>query len=176
MRAVAFASKSDESAPRSTNKKPPPSNRRGFFVDRLSKACFIRPMGKKFQYVVYKITFPNGKIYIGKDVGTDGHTIRYFGTWNYARVERDFTKDQLADVTIRREILFESSDKVEVGRMEMELIVEHGANDPTFGYNAVPKFRPSFNFPHTSMTSKGSARDHRNRSPGAIATQGSARS
>ncbi len=99
-------------------------------------------MARKFQYVVYKITFPNGKIYIGKDVGSGGHTIRYFGTWNYEKVEDDFTKDELADFTIRREILFESSDKLEIGRLEMQLIIEHGANDPDRGYNSVPKFRP----------------------------------
>ncbi|QEE36466.1 GIY-YIG nuclease family protein [Octadecabacter sp. SW4] len=98
-------------------------------------------MARKFSYVVYKITFPNGKIYIGKDIGKDGHTIRYFGSWNFARVEADFTKDELRDFTIRREILFEGPDKVEVGRREMALIVEHGANDPERGYNTVPKFR-----------------------------------
>ncbi|MEN8831642.1 hypothetical protein [Pacificibacter sp.] len=45
------------------------------------------------------------------------------------------------DFTIRREILFESDDKIEVGQREMELIVALGANDPKRGYNAVPKFR-----------------------------------
>jgi hypothetical protein len=98
-------------------------------------------MARKFSYVVYKITFPNGKIYIGKDIGKDGHTIRYFGSWNFARVEADFTKDELRDFTIRREILFEGSDKLEVGRREMALIIEHGANNPERGYNTVPKFR-----------------------------------
>ena len=98
-------------------------------------------MTRNFQYVVYKITFPNGKIYIGKDIGKGGHTIRYFGSWDFARVERDFTKEELKDFTIRREILFESNNKEEVGRKEMALIVEQGANDPTCGYNSVPKFR-----------------------------------
>lgn len=97
-------------------------------------------MSRKFQYVVYKITFPNGKIYIGKDIGKNGHTIRYFGSWDYARVERDFTKEELEDFTIRRQILFESDDKQEVGRMEMALIVELGSNDPNRGYNSIPKF------------------------------------
>ncbi|MEN8875196.1 MAG: hypothetical protein ABF285_14145 [Pacificibacter sp.] len=96
---------------------------------------------RKFLYVVYKITFPNGKIYIGKDIGKNGHTIRYFGSWNYSKVEADFTREELMDFTIRREILFESDDKIEVGQREMELIVALGANDPKRGYNAVPKFR-----------------------------------
>lgn len=98
-------------------------------------------MTKKFLYVVYKITFPNGKIYIGKDIGYDGHTIRYFGTWNHHAVEADFTKEELRDFTIRREILFESGDKKEVGRREMELIVEQQANNPDVGYNRTPKFK-----------------------------------
>ncbi len=96
---------------------------------------------RKFQFVVYKITFPNGKIYVGKDIGQHGHTIRYFGSWNPDRVESDFTKDDLRDFTLRREILFESDDKAEVGRREMELIVELEANNPDKGYNRVPKFR-----------------------------------
>ncbi|UWQ03048.1 hypothetical protein K3X44_06955 [Aliiroseovarius crassostreae] len=100
-------------------------------------------MTRKFAYVVYKITFPNGKIYIGKDIGKDGHTIRYFGSWNFKRVEADFTKEELKDFTIRREILFEGNDKVEVGQKEMALIVEQGANDPERGYNTVPKFKPN---------------------------------
>ena len=94
-------------------------------------------MARRFGFVVYKITFPNGKM----DIGKDGHTIRYFGSQNYTRVESDFTKEELQDFTIRREILFEGSDKIQVGRKEMALIVEHGANDPERGYNTVPKFR-----------------------------------
>lgn len=97
---------------------------------------------RKFQFVVYKITFPNGKIYIGKDIGHNGHTIRYFGSWDAERVEADFTKEELRDFTLRREIIFEGNDKAEVGRREMQLIVELGANDPDRGYNRVPKFRP----------------------------------
>lgn len=100
-------------------------------------------MTRKFHFVVYKITFPNGKIYIGKDIGKDGHTIRYFGSWDYSRVELDFTKEDLRDFTIRREILFEGDDKQEVGRKEMALIVELGSNDPERGYNRTPKFRGS---------------------------------
>lgn len=100
-------------------------------------------MGRRFKFVVYKITFPNGKIYVGKDIGRDGHTIRYFGSWDFRRVEKDFTKVELMDFTLRREILFESADKFEVGREEMRLIVELGANDPDKGYNRSPKYRPT---------------------------------
>jgi hypothetical protein len=94
-----------------------------------------------FDYVVYKLTFPNGKIYVGKDIGQGGHSIRYFGTWDRAHVEADFSKAELQDFTIRKEILFEGTDKFEVGRQEMALIVRLGANDPSRGYNRVPKFK-----------------------------------
>lgn len=102
---------------------------------------FLRDMMLKFNYVVYQIIFPNGKIYIGKDIGRNGHTIRYFGSWDHKRVSDDFTKEALSDFTLRRKILFESQCKKEIGQVEMRLIVELGANDPRKGYNTVPKFR-----------------------------------
>ncbi len=93
----------------------------------------------KFQYVVYKLTFPNGKIYIGKDVGSKGHSIRYFGSWKNELVERDFTKEELGDFTIRKEIIFESDDKNEVSRMEIEFIKKLRSNDYNIGYNQTHK-------------------------------------
>lgn len=94
-----------------------------------------------FDFVVYKITFPNGKIYIGKDVSQQGHSIRYFGSWKPELVEADFTKEQLKDFALRREILFESDDKAETSLREMQLIVEYQSNNPELGYNQTPKFR-----------------------------------
>lgn len=55
-----------------------------------------------FAYVIYKITFPNGKIYIGKDIGGDGHSLRYFGTWDNEIVAQDFTKEQLSNLTLKK--------------------------------------------------------------------------
>jgi hypothetical protein len=49
--------------------------------------------------VIYKITYPNGKIYIGKDL-TD--TINYFGSADSKLIEKDFTKEQKRDFTIRK--------------------------------------------------------------------------
>lgn len=86
-------------------------------------------------YVVYKITFPNGKIYIGSDTQREGHHINYFGSWSSQLVERDFTKEQLLDFTIRKEILFESNDKKEVLKKEGEMIRELKSNEEGIGYN-----------------------------------------
>lgn len=97
---------------------------------------------RKLAYVVYKITFPNGKIYIGKDIGEPGHSMRYFGSWNNLAVEADFTKEQLRDFAIRKEILFESTDKSQVSVKESDLIRDMRSNDPAIGYNRPDRRRP----------------------------------
>ncbi|SEF14572.1 MULTISPECIES: GIY-YIG nuclease family protein [Pseudomonadota] len=88
-----------------------------------------------FKYVVYKITFPNGKIYVGKDEGGLGHSLRYFGSWDNALVAQDFSKAELSDLTLRKQILFESESKEEVRRMESEFIRSLRSSDPVIGYN-----------------------------------------
>lgn len=67
--------------------------------------------------------------------------MRYFGTWNREVVEADFSREELIDFSLRKEILFESGDKQEVGREEMRLIAELGSNNPDYGYNRTPKYR-----------------------------------
>lgn len=88
--------------------------------------------------VIYKITYPNGKIYVGKDL-TD--SINYFGSANDALVATDFTREQRRDFTIRREILWESETATdqEVSQKEIEYIVAFRSNEPTVGYNRWPK-------------------------------------
>ena len=89
--------------------------------------------------VVYKITYPNGKIYIGKDL-TD--SINYFGSANNDLIEKDFSREEKRDFTIRKQILWESdtaSDK-EVNKKEIEYIRLYESNNPNIGYNRFPKF------------------------------------
>ncbi|QPJ85876.1 GIY-YIG nuclease family protein [Sarcina sp. JB2] len=90
--------------------------------------------------VVYKITYPNGKIYIGKDL-TD--SINYFGSASNSLIEMDFTREQKRNFTIRKEILWESetaTDK-EGNRKEIELIRKYRSNNPNIGYNRNPKYK-----------------------------------
>lgn len=92
--------------------------------------------------VIYKITYPNGKIYIGKDL-TD--TLNYFGSADSRLIEEDFTREHRRDFTIRKEVLWESntaSDK-EVNQKEVDYINTFKSNDPAIGYNRWPKFRGS---------------------------------
>jgi hypothetical protein len=90
--------------------------------------------------VIYKITYPNGKIYIGKDL-TD--SITYFGSPNNEFVEKEFTREQKRDFAVRKEIIWESNvaSDFEVNKKEVELIKLFCSNDPSIGYNQWPKFK-----------------------------------
>ena len=88
--------------------------------------------------VIYKITYPNGKIYIGKDLT---NTLTYFGSVNSEVVSQDFSEEEQRDFTVRKQIIFESESTEEINKIEAQLIIEHGANNPAIGYNKWPKFK-----------------------------------
>ena len=87
--------------------------------------------------IIYKITYPNGKIYIGKDLV---YKLTYFGSVNSNLVESDFTFDEQKDFSIRKEILFVSESTEEINRLEVKYIIEQQSNNPNIGYNKWPKF------------------------------------
>lgn len=68
--------------------------------------------------VIYKVTYSNGKIYIGMDL-----------------------TETISDWTIHREILWESETATdsEAQEREVELIRLYRSNDPAVGYNRWPK-------------------------------------
>lgn len=88
--------------------------------------------------VIYKITYPNGKIYIGKDLID---SINYFGSADSKIIEKDFSRIERKDFTIRKQILFESKNITdqEINKKEVELIREFQSNNPDIGYNKWPK-------------------------------------
>ena len=90
--------------------------------------------------IIYKITYPNGKIYVGSDVA---YNINYFGSASHALVSSDFSWDQQLDFIIRKEILYWSEDasNSEVLKLEMQYIRTLRANNPEIGYNRHPPFR-----------------------------------
>jgi hypothetical protein len=88
--------------------------------------------------IIYKITYPNGKIYVGQDV-TD--SINYFGSASSELIAKDFTRDQRRDFTIRKEIIWESETATlaDLTTKEIEFIVALRSNDPAIGYNRWPR-------------------------------------
>jgi hypothetical protein len=92
--------------------------------------------------VIYKITYPNGKIYVGQD-RTD--SIRYFGSPDGDLIAKDFTPEERRRFTVTREILWESetATRSEVTQKELEFIIALRSNDLSIGYNQWPKLRGS---------------------------------
>ncbi|MBB6448373.1 hypothetical protein HNR44_000322 [Geomicrobium halophilum] len=90
--------------------------------------------------VIYKITYPNDKIHIGKDL-TD--SINYFGSASNKLIEKDFTREERKDFTIKKKILWESGNATdkEVNQKEIKYIRYYKSNDPSIGYNQWPKFK-----------------------------------
>lgn len=91
---------------------------------------------------IYKITYPTGKIYIGKDsVGS----ARYMGSPDMNLVNADFEAlpDYIRkDYTLRKEILWESDCATEgqLSAKEVEMIRLYRSNDPAIGYNRWPRY------------------------------------
>lgn len=84
--------------------------------------------------VIYKITYPNGKIYIGKD---HTYSINYWGSANDEYIAEDFSEQERIDMTIRRQIIWESETASidEVNRKEIELIKKFNSYSKEVGYN-----------------------------------------
>ena len=55
--------------------------------------------------MIYKITYPNGKICVGRDL-TDA--IDYFGSLASTLMDKDFTGEQRRDFTVREKVLWET--------------------------------------------------------------------
>ena len=87
--------------------------------------------------VVYRITYPNGKIYIGQD---RTNSINYFGSASDDLVARDFGLAERQSFTVTRDILWssETASRAEVTRVEIEFIRRFRSSDPLVGYNRTP--------------------------------------
>lgn len=84
--------------------------------------------------IVYKITYPNGKIYVGQDRTND---INYFGSADSFTIAKDFPGALADDITIRKEVLLRRKN-VTIQRLnvfEREWIAKLKSNDPAIGYN-----------------------------------------
>lgn len=108
--------------------------------------------------VIYRITYPNGKIYIGQD---RTNSINYFGSASSELIAKDFTPAQRRSFTVTRDILWESetASRAEVTAVENDFIRSYRSNDPAFGYNQTPPLREMPGQITASMTSLQLSKD-----------------
>ena len=92
-----------------------------------------------FDAVVYRTTYPNGKIYVGQD---RTNSVNYFGSASSALIAADFSPEQRKSFTVTRDILWQSktATRAEINSMEVHFILTLRANDPEVGYNRWPAF------------------------------------
>ena len=109
-------------------------------INSRRPSSIIDRMGLK---VIYKITYPNGKIYVGQDLP---NSPGYFGSPSWKAIAADFTPEQFCDFTIRKQILWQSLDATseEVDAKEIEFILSLRSNDPSIGYNRTIKPQSRF--------------------------------
>jgi len=86
--------------------------------------------------VIYKITYPNGKIYIGQDRTDD---INYFGSADSHTIARDFGVWK-QEFIIKKEILYRKHgiSIQDLNKKERAFIEKNRSNDPRIGYNRMP--------------------------------------
>ena len=84
--------------------------------------------------IIYKITYPNGKIYIGQDRTDD---INYFGSADSFTIAKDFSVRQKKDFHIRKQILIKRRDITiqELNQLESAMIEKYASHNPKLGYN-----------------------------------------
>lgn len=89
--------------------------------------------------VIYKITYPNGKIYVGQD---RTNSINYFGSADSSLIAKDFPAEERRSFTVRRDILWEAENatRQEINAKELEYILLLQSNNPDVGYNRWPRF------------------------------------
>jgi hypothetical protein len=111
---------------------------------------------------IYRITSPNGKIYvgsdltgdlfylgspsaadqIGRDLGVSAVSLRKAAPTAITGHGRSIRVELLPGIVLHKRILWESRTATdsEVRALEVRFIKELGANNPAVGYNKVPKF------------------------------------
>lgn len=84
--------------------------------------------------VIYKITYPNGKIYIGQDRTND---VNYFGSADSFTIAKDFSVSAREDFTVRKQILttLHGCTIQELNNEERKHILLSESCNPSIGYN-----------------------------------------
>lgn len=84
--------------------------------------------------VIYLITYPNGKLYVGQDRTDD---VNYFGSADSFTIAVDFTHEQRDNFSVRKQVLerVNGCTVAELNALERKWIMKFRSNDPAIGYN-----------------------------------------
>jgi len=90
-------------------------------------------------WYVYKVTYPNGKIYVGMDFSKYSCPWLYIGSSHNKKLRNDCEEWRLKNGSwnIKQTILFESRTctRKELRKTEHEMIKKYNSNNPDIGYN-----------------------------------------
>jgi hypothetical protein len=80
-------------------------------------------------------------LYLNQISSINAEDYNYFGSADIRLIERDFSREQRRDFTIRKEVLWESdtASDCEVNAKEVEFIRVLRSNNPDIGYNQWPR-------------------------------------
>ena len=102
-----------------------------------------RTNGAPMKKVIYRTSYPNGKIYIYQPRPEGDYPLA--GRREGRIIGGNGSSEAHPSFAILREVLWESdtaSDE-ESNAKEIELILQHRSNDPAVGYNLWPTFGPA---------------------------------
>ncbi|MGY3802497.1 GIY-YIG nuclease family protein [Pigmentibacter ruber] len=105
----------------------------------MNKKSSLEEKYKNNYKIIYKITYPNGKIYIGQDFTNN---YNYFGSIDEELLKRDFSDDDILSFTIIKEVIFREKNitKKSLNLLEKNYILQYNSNNPNVGYNKLPVY------------------------------------
>jgi hypothetical protein len=98
--------------------------------------------------VIYRITYPNGRIHIGKD---RTETVAHFGSADSTLVEAELARVERRGFAVRKEILWksEAAAGTDTSRNVIELVEKCCLRNRAVGYDRWPKPRARGTDPRT---------------------------
>lgn len=97
--------------------------------------------------LIYKMHYPNGKIYIGQDRTND---IGYFGSVKRELIKADFPLWMRMEFTVKRTVLWYKKNTTirELNEQERFFIEKFEATNPAVGYNQTKGCRKNESYRH----------------------------
>lgn len=94
----------------------------------------------KHTHIIYKLTFPNNKVYIGQTSDNFESYINKYISLAFNKKHKSYNRPLCRAIrkygwdNVKKEILFTTSNEV-VDELETQMIAEYNATDRRFGYN-----------------------------------------